>query len=111
MRVEMRGEQRWRVIATVELATSTMDAAHLVECRPFAIRVEGVRGSPAGRRWFNVLIDAGEGEQRYAAAARAVMRALHRCVGARTIVGFRITDGNQWLTQRHSGADRELEFQ
>jgi hypothetical protein len=89
-------ERQWRAIATVETRAGT-DLSGLAACERYDVRVEPVDGSPAGCRWFNVLIDAARGEEHYVLAARAVLRTLHRLRASGVATGFHVVDGNQWL--------------
>lgn len=100
--------QQWRLIATIETHASFADLHRLIARDLFDVRLERVVGAPSNCRWFNVLIDAGDGDGHYARTASAVLRSVHRATDAGRIMDFRLVDGNQWLTQCHgSTADTQ----
>ena len=101
--------QQWRLIATIETHASFADLHRLIARDLIDVRVERVVGAPSMRRWFNVLIDAGEGDGQHARTASAVLRSLHRATDAGGITDFRLADGSQWLTQCHAGAAETTE--
>jgi hypothetical protein len=109
MRAPDQDVQQWRAIATIETHAGVTDVHRLIDRGLAGVRFQRVAGAPPSLRWFNVLIDAGDGEDRYERAARAVLRMLHRAVEAGRISEFRVVESNQWLTQRHGGAAQESE--
>lgn len=98
--------RQWRVIATVETRVGDGVVGKLSRCEAFEVGVEAVDGAPDGSCWFNLLIDASEGERRYEQAAHAVLRMLHHMRDAGAITEFRVADGNQWLTRSHEQSRR-----
>jgi hypothetical protein len=101
--------QQWRLIATIETHASFADLHRLIARDRFDVRLDRVVGAPSNCHWFDVLIDAGDGDGRYARTASAVLRSLHRATDAGRITDFRLADGNQWLTQCQEGAAETTE--
>jgi hypothetical protein len=99
--------RQWRLIATIETHASIADVHRLLTRASLDVHLERVAGAPPTFRWFNVLIDAGEGDDSYARSACALLRMLNRSVDVGSIADFRVIEGNQWLTQRHDGAVEE----
>ncbi|HSS07232.1 MAG TPA: hypothetical protein VLK83_08865 [Rhodanobacteraceae bacterium] len=110
MGMPVRDLQQWRLIATIETHACLADVHRLIARDLPDVRLERVIGAPSKCGWFNVLIDAGEGEGQYARTASALLRSMHRATDAGRIVEFRLVDGNQWLMQRHGGAAAPKKF-
>ena len=100
----VRNLQQWRLIATIERHASPADSRRLISRELPDVRLERVAGAPPGCRGFDVLIDACEGDERYARAASVMLCSLHRSMDAGGITELCLVDGQQRLTPRHGGA-------
>lgn len=97
--------RQWRLIATIETHAGIADVHRLIAGAALDARLERIAGAPPTFRWFNVLIDAGEGEECYVRSACAVLWMLHRSVDTGRITDFRIVEGNEWMSQRIGAAE------
>jgi len=109
MSLSYSSERSWRHMATVEVGRNVANFAQLIHDDALEFRVEPAGESPPGVQWFLLFIDLSAGERRAARTAWAVLTALKRSADAGLIAGFRVVDGQRWLTLGGCGVIGEQE--
>lgn len=96
--------REWRQVAIVEVADDAMDFAQLVADDTLHFRSQPAANAPTGYHWYEILVDTSGGDRRVARTAWAILTALKRSSETGLLDGFRIVNGQQWLTMGDNNA-------
>jgi hypothetical protein len=107
MNIRLSESSDWRLCAVVEVPDSTPDFFQLVRDDALQFRVQRASREPTGYQWYELWVDASNGERRLARTAWAVLTALQRIAHEGRLEGFRIVNGDEWLTIGHSYSDMD----
>lgn len=97
MKLSYSAGPEWRRMATLEMLEGGPNLPALIENEQPNVRLRRAETAPSGYLWFNLFVDASQGERRCALTAHVVLTAVKQAVADGHIEGFRIVYGGQWL--------------
>jgi hypothetical protein len=109
MNLRLTESTEWRQCALIEVSESTPDFFQLVRNDALQFRVQRAERSPTGYQWYELWVDASNGERRFARTAWSVLTALKRSAQEGFLEDFRIVVGEDWLTIGENSADVDVD--
>lgn len=89
-----------QLVAGVEVRSPGADLVAYVGSQTSVFRLQPAAASPFGFAWYELFVDAAQGERRAAHAAHSVLSALQLASDAGWLEDFRIVFGEHWLQVR-----------
>jgi hypothetical protein len=89
----------WQTVAIFEVddTASTLRALTIMAEPADIYRIVPSPDSPAGRRWFDVIVDFTVGERRAVRLTQALIASLEKSFKEGDIGAFRMVTGREWL--------------